>query len=230
MLDKKEAVFFDLDGTLIDSMWVWKQIDLEYLAKFQLKVPEDLHSYIEGMSFTQTAEYFKNRFLIPDEVEQIKAEWNRMAYDKYVNDVPLKPGICELLEELKLKKIKTGIATSNSRELVEAILETHGLVECFDSVITSCEVQKGKPEPDIYLQSARRVFAKPENCLVFEDISMGILAGRRAGMQVCAVWDEFSDFQIQQKRKYADYYIRNYYEVLDGSYEILIQSQKGEIK
>lgn len=225
MLDKKEAVFFDLDGTLIDSMWVWKQIDLEYLGRFQLEVPEDIHNHIEGMSFTQTAEYFKNRFLIPDEVEQIKADWNQMAYDKYINDVPLKPGIRTLLEELKSRNIKTGIATSNSRELVHAILEVHGLNEYFDSIITSCEVKKGKPEPDIYLQSARRVMAKPENCLVFEDISMGILAGRRAGMQVCAVWDKFSDFQIELKKKYADYYIQDYRQVLDGTYEILNQSQ-----
>ena len=82
------AVLFDLDGTLIDSMWIWEQIDDEFLGKYGLPVPEDLHDEIEGMSFSETAVYFKNRFHLPLSLEEIKDIWNHMAMDKYLNVVP----------------------------------------------------------------------------------------------------------------------------------------------
>ncbi len=87
--------------------------------------------------------------------------------------------------------------------------------------MTACEVPKGKPAPDVYLEAARRLGATPENCLVFEDVPMGIQAGKNAGMRVCAVEDLFSAEQIQEKRKLADYYISDYQQVLDHTYEIL---------
>ena len=88
-----------------------------------------------------------------------------------------------------------GIATSNSKELVEATLEALQIREYFDCVMTACEVAKGKPAPDIYLAVADKVGINPAECLVFEDIEMGILAGKNAGMEVCAVEDEF-DIEI----------------------------------
>ena len=83
LLKDKRAVLFDLDGTLVDSMWVWRNIDIDFLSAIGKELPDDLQKEIEGMSFTETAEYFKKRFGIKDDVEDIKAHWNRMAYDKY---------------------------------------------------------------------------------------------------------------------------------------------------
>lgn len=101
MLKNIEAVIFDLDGTLVDSMWMWKTIDIEYLARFGLEFPQDLQSSIEGMSFSETAVYFKKRFNLPDSIDQIKSDWNQMAWDKYLYEVPLKEGVREFLEYLK---------------------------------------------------------------------------------------------------------------------------------
>ena len=111
------AVLFDLDGTLIDSMWIWEQIDDEFLGAYGLLVPEDLHDEIEGMSFSETAVYFKNRFHLPLSLKEIKDIWNDMAMEKYLHAVCLKPGVPEFLEWLKAKGIPAGIATSNSRAL-----------------------------------------------------------------------------------------------------------------
>ena len=93
MMDGIEAVIFDLDGSLVDSMWIWKDIDIEYLGRFGLEPPAGLQSEIEGMSFSETAGYFKERFRLPDSVEKIKEDWNRMAWDKYMSQVPLKEGV-----------------------------------------------------------------------------------------------------------------------------------------
>lgn len=92
MLKNINAVLFDLDGSLVDSMWIWKDIDREYLGRFNIPLPEDLQSSIEGMSFSETAVYFKEHFPIPDSIEQMKSDWTQMARDKYLHEVPLKNG------------------------------------------------------------------------------------------------------------------------------------------
>ncbi len=214
ILEGKKAVLFDLDGTLVDSMWMWKTIDIEYLARFGYDCPEDLQKSIEGMSFSETAVYFKNRFSIPDTLEQMKADWTQMSIDKYRYEVPLKPGAGEFLNELKKRGIRTGIATSNGREMVDAVLQSLQMEEYFDVVTTACEVAAGKPAPDIYLKVAETLGVAPEECLVCEDVPAGILAGKRAGMEVCAVEDDFSLGMAAEKKALADYYIKDYYELL----------------
>lgn len=210
-----QAVIFDLDGTLIDSMWMWKQIDIDYLARHGHQLPADLQDCIEGMSFSETAVYFKKRFCLSDPLDVIKDDWNRMAYDIYVNDVPLKPGALAFLQYLKRRGIRTGIATSNSKELLIAVLKSLGIAEYFDEIHTSCEVAKGKPAPDIYLFVAERLGVEPEACLVFEDIMQGILAGKAAGMKVCAIKDEFSIKQEKEKRASADWFIEGFAEIMN---------------
>lgn len=211
MLDGIEAVIFDLDGSLVDSMWIWRAIDIEYLGRFGIPLPEDLQSKIEGMSFNETAIYFKENFHIPDPLERIKDDWNKMAWDKYANEVPLKPGIPEFLEDCRTNGIKLGIATSNSRELVENIALVHGLKDYFSCIMTGCDVGKGKPAPDIYLAVAKELGVNTDRCLVFEDIIPGIQAGLSAGMRVCAVEDAYSVPQREAKRELANYYIEDYY-------------------
>lgn len=211
MLENTDAVIFDLDGSLVDSMWMWRAIDIEYLGRFGIPLPEGLQSRIEGMSFSETAVYFKETFGIPDSLEKIKNDWNQMAWDKYTNEVPLKPGIPEFLEGCRENGIRLGIATSNSRELVENIAEVHRLRAYFSCIMTGCDVARGKPAPDIYLAVAEGLQVQPERCLVFEDIIPGIQAGLNAGMKVCAVEDAYSAQDRESKLRLADYYIQDYY-------------------
>ena len=203
------AVIFDLDGTLVDSMWMWEIIDIEYLNRFGLDFPRDLQEKVEGMSFSETAIYFKKRFDLPDSLDQIKSDWNKMAWDKYLNEVPLKEGVKNLLDYLKEKNIPMGIATSNSRELVDVVIDKLDIKDYFASIRTSCEVAKGKPSPDIYLQVAKDLKVVAEECLVFEDVIQGIMAGKNANMRVCAVYDKSSDKDKEEKIKLADYYVHS---------------------
>lgn len=213
MLKDIDAVIFDLDGSLVDSMWIWRDIDIEYLGRFGISLPENLQSEIEGKSFSETAHFFKEHFQLPVSIEAIKEDWNRMAWDKYSHQVPLKEGVNEFLELCRSKNIKLGIATSNSRELVENVASVHGLEDYFSCILTGCDVEKGKPAPDIYLAVAKQLQVKPARCLVFEDVIPGIQAGKAAGMKVCAVADEYSAHQLQEKKALADYFIESFYAI-----------------
>lgn len=221
MLKDIEAVIFDLDGTLVDSMWMWHDIDVEFLGKRNLPLPPTYQKDIEGMSFTETAIYTKELFHLPESVEELKEIWNGMAREKYATQVPMKPGAARFLAYCQKQEIPLGIATSNSKELVKAVAEAHHLNDYIQVILTSCEVAKGKPAPDVYLEAAKRLNSRPDRCLVFEDVPMGILAGKNAGMKVCAVEDRFSAGQLEEKRKLADYYITSYEDVLQHTYEVL---------
>lgn len=213
-LSQYEAFLFDLDGTLVDSMWMWHAIDIEYLGRFGIALPARLQQDIEGMSFSETAVYFKERFQLSDSLDTIKADWNRMACDKYRHEVPLKEGVLDFLRYARQKRIPMGVATSNSRELVEHAAEALSLHDYMSCIMTACEVSKGKPAPDIYLAVADRLGVPPEKCLVFEDILPGIRAGKTAGMKVCAVEDVYSSDIRDEKRQLADYFIDSYTELI----------------
>lgn len=216
MLDNVKAMIFDMDGTLMDSMWIWPDIDDYYVKKYDLVLPDDFHTAIEGKAYRETAQYFIDVLHMSMDVEAIMKEWTQLAYERYKNDVFLKPGAEELLKYGKEKGIVFGIATSNGRSLVDMVLKERNIQQYFQSVRTSCEVGKGKPSPDVYLKVSEDIGVSPENCLVFEDVPMGILAGKRAGMRVCAIYDKFSEKQDQQKKELADYYIRDFRDVMAG--------------
>ncbi|MGI6094294.1 MAG: HAD family hydrolase [Lachnospiraceae bacterium] len=214
MIENKKAMLFDLDGTLVDSMWMWKDLDIQYLKTIGRTLPETLQSEIEGMSFTETAHYFKKRFDIPESIEEIKEIWLSMAKHKYQNEVPLKRGAYEFLEYLNRHDYKVGICSSNSIDLIQAVLEAHGVLGFIHQIRTCCEVKRGKPAPDIYLKVAEDLQTDPCDCLVFEDIVPGILAGKNANMTTCAVEDAYSIYQREEKKRIADYYIQDYFDIL----------------
>lgn len=214
MLKDIDAVIFDVDGTIADSMWMWKQIDIEYLGRFGIELPKNLQKNIEGMSFRETAVYFKEHFQIPDDIEKMMSDWNEMAAHKYRYEIPLKKGVREFLNICKKKNIAMGIATSNSVELLNYFLKAHELHNYFEVVITGSDGLRGKPAPDMYLEVAKRLSVKPEKCLVFEDIMPGILAGKRAGMRVCAVDDIYSNDITDKKIEEADYFIESFEDIL----------------
>lgn len=209
----KKAFLFDLDGTLVDSMWMWGAIDVEYLGRFGLECPPDLQKAIEGMSFSETAAYFKKRFSLDASLDEIKADWVSMSIEKYRSQVFPKPGAEDFLSWAAKQNIKMAVCTSNGREMVDAVLSSLNLARYFDCIITGCEVAAGKPSPDIYLEAARRMKVSPEECAVFEDVPAGILAGKRAGMEVFAVEDEYSLGMEEEKRALSDFYIRDYREL-----------------
>lgn len=220
MLKGKKAVIFDMDGSLVDSMWIWTEVDRIYMEKYSLTEPETFHKDIEGMSYIETAQYFVDTFqTLRCTREEVMQEWRDMTVELYATKVFPKPGAVEFLDEMRRRGVLLGIATSNDRQIAQAALDAQGLSEYFSSVCTSSEVAAGKPAPDMYLKVAEDLDVAPADCLVFEDIPNGILAGKNAGMSVCAVDDDFSRRDEPEKKRLADYYIRDFYEIMNETYE-----------
>jgi len=213
MLDNIKAAIFDMDGTLIDSMGLWEKIDVDFLNIRGIELPSDLRGNIEHLSIIETAQYFKNRFNLPEEIEDIIKEWDNMAYEEYANNIKLKPGAEKFLKHLKNLGIKIALATSNSQLLLETALKNTGIYEYFDIISRTDEVQRGKSFPDIYLLTAQKLGVEPSECIVFEDILPAVMGAKEAGMKVVGVHDAYSDHQREIIMEKADHFIFEYEEL-----------------
>ncbi len=213
MLTDIDAVIFDLDGTLVDSTWVWAKIDEDYLGNLGIVPPKNLMKEIGHMSMEQIAVYFKEKFSIEDSLEVIQETWNEMALGEYSSNVPLRKGADKFLAHLKNLGIKIGLATSNSKILLETVLVKHNIYQYFDSITTTGEVLKGKDSPDVFLLAATRLGVPPERCLVFEDIPFALKAARQAGMKAVAVQDPYKAQEWESIQSLADHYIVDYDEI-----------------
>lgn len=214
MFTDMKAAIFDLDGTLIDSMWVWEQIDKDYLESIGHPVPPNLKDDITHLSFNQTAVYFKKRFNIRDSIDSIISTWNNMAFYQYANNIHLKKGAFEFLSHLKASNIKIGLATSNSIDLLTAVLKNNEIYDFFDTITVSDEVKVGKDNPDIYLLSAKKLGVSPSECIVFEDIPAAVSGAKKANMKVVAILDEYEKENHPLLKEMADRYIYDYFELL----------------
>jgi len=214
MLTDIKGAIFDLDGTLVDSMWVWSQIDIDYLKMKGYSMPENLRNEISHLSFSQTAVYFKETFNLDDSIAKISDDWHNMAFNHYSNNVKLKLGVKDFLNSLKSFKIKIALATSNSIPLLEACLKNNGIYDYFDSITTTDEVSNGKDCPDVYLLAANKLGINPRDCLVFEDILPAVQSAKAANMKVIAVEDTECVDSKEDLIKYADKYIHSFVELL----------------
>lgn len=209
-----EAVIFDLDGTLADSMWMWADIDREYLSRFGLKPNRELGAKVAGMSMEETAAFFKANYGIKDSIDRIMQDWVDMSLDNYRHKVRFKPYAVRTLEVFRDYGVRMAIASSNGMEMVRACLESNDTARYFDDVVTSSEVRHGKPAPDVYLLAARRIGADPGRCLVFEDIPAGVIAGHAAGMKTIGVRDDYSSGSESEMRALADAYFDGFRDFL----------------
>ena len=214
MFSDIKAAIFDLDGTLIDSMGLWNSIDVNYLKKFNLAVPERLQDDICHLNFQETAAYFKDRFNIPDSLDKIMADWHNMAYEAYCTSIKLKKGVVEFLQFLKDSNIKIALATSNSNDLLEASLKANKIYDFFDAITTTSEVERNKEFPDVYLLAAKKLSVAPENCLVFEDLPTAIKGAKKGNMKVVGIYDAWNEDQWSLIKSLSDYSIKDYRELL----------------
>ncbi len=210
LTDKIKYAVFDLDGTLFDSMWLWKKIDYDYLSKRGVQVPDDYMKCINHMSVIDTALYSIERFNLKDTPEQLISEWLEMAKQAYCEQILLKPYALEFLQMLKQKNIHMSVATSLSLELALPALKRNGILHFFDNVVNSEQVKRGKGFPDIYLKAINHTQFEPSKCVVFEDILQGVKGAKAGGFYVVGVYDKESEQDHNQMKEIANMFINNF--------------------
>ena len=181
-----EAVVFDLDGVLIQSEEVWDAVREAYVRERGGRYDDEVQRAMMGMSSTEWSRYLHEAAGIPDEPDEINAEVVRLMLAAYRDHLALIPGAVEAVRRLAAR-FPLGLASSSNRELIDTVLEVAGLAQYFTATVSSEEVARGKPAPDVYLEAARRLDVAPERCAAVEDSHGGIRSAKSAGMRVVAI-------------------------------------------
>jgi HAD superfamily hydrolase (TIGR01509 family) len=181
-----EAVVFDLDGIIIDSEHVWDDVRQELAEERGGRWHDDASRDMMGMSSPEWSRYMREVIGLRQPPEEINAEVVRRMEAVYRERLPLIPGAAEAVERLA-DRWPLGLASSSNRELIDLALDASGLGRWFGATVSSEEVPRGKPAPDVFLEAARRLDARPERCAAIEDSENGILSAKAAGMRTIAV-------------------------------------------
>jgi HAD superfamily hydrolase (TIGR01509 family) len=182
----REAVVFDLDGVVIQSEEVWDAVREAYVRERGGRYDEVVQRAMMGMSSTEWSRYLHEEAGVPDEPPAINSEVVRRMLERYRGGLPLIPGAVEAVRRVATR-FRLGLASSSNRELIDAVLDAAGLAELFEATVSSEEVPRGKPAPDVYLEAARRLGVAPERCGAVEDSHGGIRSAKAAGMLVVAI-------------------------------------------
>ena len=183
------GVIFDLDGVLADSEPWWNQIDAKLLAEHGVNYRGEHHRNVLGVSYRIAVEFYKDAFKISASVEELMRRRGEIAADFFANRVGLFPPAKATLEQLDEMRLRLALATSSVAASARPFLERTGIRSFFGVIVTGDEVQRGKPDPDIYLRTANRLGIAPEACLVIEDALAGVAAAKAAKMRVAAIPD-----------------------------------------
>ena len=213
MIDIKAAIF-DLDGTLLDSLSVWEQIDIQFLEKRGFTATTDYTRAVTPLGFHKAAEYTIARYGLKESTEDVENEWMQMAQDAYASEIKLKPNALEYLLSLKAAGVKLGVATALRPESIEAVLKHNGIYDLFESFTMLHEVSRGKGFPDIYILAAQRLGVTADQCMVFEDILTAVKGAKAGGFQVCGVYDSYADHEWDQIKELSDCSIKNFAELM----------------
>jgi HAD superfamily hydrolase (TIGR01509 family) len=181
-----EAVVFDLDGLLIQSEEVWDGVREAYARERGGRYDAEIQRAMMGMSSTEWSTYLHEAAGVPDHPDEINREVARRMLEAYREHLPLIPGAADAVRRLAAR-FALGLASSSNRELIDTVLEVAGLTDCFAATVSSEEVARGKPAPDVYLEAARRLGVPPERCAAVEDSHGGIRSAKAAGMRVVAI-------------------------------------------
>jgi HAD superfamily hydrolase (TIGR01509 family) len=181
-----EAVVFDLDGVLIQSEEVWDDVREQFVRERGGRYDAEIQRAMMGMSSPEWSRYLHEHAGVADEPDAINAEVVRRLLSAYRDRLPLIPGAPDAVRRLAAR-FPLGLASSSNRELIDFVLEAAGIAPLFAATVSSEEVAHGKPEPDVYLEAARRLGVAAERCTAVEDSHGGIRSAKNAGMRVVAI-------------------------------------------
>jgi HAD superfamily hydrolase (TIGR01509 family) len=180
------AVVFDMDGVLVDTEHLWDEVRERLTEDWGGRYTPEAQEAMMGMSSPEWSHYLHETVGLREQPEQINAEVVRRMLERYERDLPVIPGAQGAVRRLADAGLRLALASSSNRVLIDAVLQRLDLASSFTVTVSSEEVARGKPAPDVYLEAARRLEVEPPACAAVEDSASGIGAAHAAGMRVLA--------------------------------------------
>ena len=204
---------FDMDGTLIDSNGVWKDVDREFLARRGLPYTRAYYEGVAHTIFPLAAKFTKEFCHLPESEEAIMAEWMELAEDLYAH-VSIKPGVRAYLKQCKAEGRRLAVVTSSVPEHCRTALKALSLEKYFENITFAHDLGLEKKSPEIWLTAAKAGGIRPEDCTVFDDSLAACWGARAAKMRVVGVYDNYFAQDEKEMRSFCDVYIRSFEELL----------------
>lgn len=203
-----KAIIFDMDGLMIDSERLYRQAQQDIAGQFNKIMTEEMRMRMMGRKPIESLRLFVKELDIPMDPAELLEVRNNVMRDKLKNDLVPMPGLTHIIDTFH-EKLKLAICTGAQKEFLDIVVDQLGIRNKFTVLQNSDDIEKGKPDPEIYLKTCQRLKLNPQECIVLEDSLNGVLAGKQAGCYVIAVPSEYTrdqDFQA------ADYIAENLFD------------------
>lgn len=212
-----QSAIFDMDGTLLDSMHIWREIGPRMLRARGIQPAPDLGERLKPMTAHQGAAYCKEAYQLPETEEEIYAQIVDQIRLFYETEVEAKPGVKKALSLLKMEGVWMYVATATDRDLAEKALRHAGIRDYFRGIVTSAETGVGKDvSPEIYERAMRRLRSNKKDTVIFEDALHAVRTAKSGGFRVAAVYDPSAEADQAEIQSLADYYFRSFEELFEA--------------
>lgn len=204
-----------MDGTLLDSMWMWRTVLTKFLKKLDIPNYDEINDDVSQMYFGEAMVYVTERFDIGMTADELYDALEKYILYLYENEIEIKPYVREYLAQLYNDGVKICLATLTDRYMVEAVLKRLDIFKYFDYIITVPEIGKSKEHPDIYEDCLLKTGMDKKDAVVFEDAAYCLKTAHDAGFTCYGIEDPWQEFPEGYLEKYCDRFIKSYKELLN---------------